>query len=108
MTYPQRLHSLDNLRAVMMWLGIVLHTAVNHLAGESPLPWRDPQTTLVADLTLIFIHTFRVPVFFILAGFFVAMLVQHRGYGGMLMHRMRRLGLPFLMFWPPVLSALCC
>lgn len=104
MKHPQRLHSLDNLRAVMMWLGIVLHTALNHRVVASSLPWRDPETTQVADLAFIFIHAFRMPVFFILAGFFVAMLVSRRGYGGMLKHRMRRLGLPFLIFWPPIFT----
>lgn len=104
MNHPQRLHSLDNLRAVMMWLGIVLHVAANHLAGESPLPWRDPQTSGAADLTLVFIHAFRMPVFFMLAGFFVAMLVGRRGYGGMLKHRLRRLGLPFIIFWLPIFA----
>lgn len=32
---PQRLHALDNLRALMMWLGIVLHVALNHLDRKS-------------------------------------------------------------------------
>lgn len=96
----QRFHSLDNLRAVMMWLGIVLHVAVNHMVGKGPLPWRDPETTPLANLAMAFIHTFRMPVFFILAGFFVALLLARRGPGGMLKHRLRRIGLPFLVFWP--------
>ncbi|HEY0845844.1 MAG TPA: acyltransferase family protein [Noviherbaspirillum sp.] len=101
MTPAQRYHSLDNLRAIMMWLGIVLHVAVNHLVeNDSPLPWRDTARSEFADLTLVFIHVFRMPVFFILSGFFVAMLVSRRGYGGMLKHRLRRIGLPFIIFWP--------
>lgn len=100
MDQPGRLHSFDNLRAVMMWLGIVLHTAINHTAGPSPLPWRDSQTSPVADLILVFIHAFRMPVFFILAGYFVALLATRRGYKGMLTHRLRRLALPFAIFWP--------
>jgi dienelactone hydrolase/fucose 4-O-acetylase-like acetyltransferase len=100
MNQTQRFHSLDNLRAVMMWLGIVLHVAVNHIVGKSPLPWRDPQTTPLANLMMAFIHTFRMPVFFILAGFFVALLLARRGALGMVKHRLRRIGLPFLIFWP--------
>jgi glucan biosynthesis protein C len=95
-----RLHSFDNLRAIMMWLGIVLHVVINHTTGPSPLPFRDTQTTPLADLTLVFIHAFRMPVFFILAGYFVALLVARRGYKGMLAHRLRRLALPFAIFWP--------
>lgn len=99
---PQRMHALDNLRAVMMWLGIVLHAAVNHLERYSPLPWRDRDTSLAADLAVSFIHAFRMPVFFILAGFLAALLASRRGYGGMLKHRLRRIGLPFIAFWPPI------
>jgi fucose 4-O-acetylase-like acetyltransferase len=84
----------------MMWLGIVLHVSLNHLVAESPAPWRDPQTTLIADFLIAFIHAFRMPVFFVLAGFFVALLIGHRGYLGMLKHRLRRVALPFAIFWP--------
>jgi len=99
---PPRLHALDNLRALMMWLGIVLHVATNHLTVASPLPWRDPKTSPVADLLLLFIHSFRMPVFFVLAGFFVALLVERRGAHGMLKNRSLRLMLPFAIFWPPL------
>ncbi|QOY93488.1 acyltransferase family protein [Massilia sp. UMI-21] len=100
MDQAKRLHAFDNLRAVMMWLGILLHVAINHTTGPSPLPWRDSQTSPVADLVLLFIHAFRMPVFFILAGYFVALLVARRGPKGMLAHRLRRLLLPFAIFWP--------
>jgi len=100
-----RLHALDNLRALMMWLGIVLHVSVIHMVNDSPLPWHDDRSTPVADLLSAFIHTFRMPVFFILAGCFAAMLVQKRGAGGMVRNRLRRLGLPFAIFWPPVFAA---
>ncbi|WP_432728527.1 acyltransferase family protein [Variovorax sp. W6] len=101
----QRLHALDNLRALMMWLGIVLHVAINHITVSSPLPWRDPKTSPVADLVMLFIHSFRMPVFFVLAGFFVALLVERRGAGGMLKNRCLRLALPFAIFWPPLFVA---
>lgn len=102
MDTPQRLHSLDNLRAAMMWLGIVLHVAAIHMVGESPLIWRDKATSPLADLLLAFIHSFRMPVFFIVAGFFAALLVQSRGPMGMLKHRFRRIAVPFLVFWLPL------
>lgn len=97
-----RLHALDNLRAAMMWLGIVLHVAVIHMSGPPLLPWRDNQTTPAADLLVAFIHAFRMPVFFILAGFFVALLLEQRGARALVRHRMRRLALPFAVFWPPI------
>jgi hypothetical protein len=102
MSTSPRLHALDSLRGLMMWLGIVLHVGVQHLTGPSPLPWRDPQTTPWADLLTSSIHAFRMPVFFVLAGFFMALLSERRGPDATLKHRMRRLALPFAIFWPPV------
>jgi glucan biosynthesis protein C len=99
----QRLHSLDNLRAIMMWLGIVVHVSVNYMINPSPTPWRDNQTSVLADLLIVFIHVFRMPVFFILAGFFVAMLVAKRGTAAMLRQRVRKLVWPFMVFWPLLL-----
>lgn len=100
-----RLHALDNLRAVMMWLGIVLHVAAIYMVTPSPLPWRDTHTSRWADLLVVLIHSFRMPVFFILAGFFVALLVQGRGLRGMLKNRLMRLGLPFVILWPVIFVA---
>ena len=106
MRHASRLHSLDNLRAVMMWLGIVLHVALNHMTSPTSVPWKHRDTSVVADLVFLFIHVFRMPVFFILAGYFVALLVSRRGYGEMLRHRLRRIALPFLIFWPILLLAM--
>ena len=101
----QRLHALDHLRATMMWLGIVLHASIIYMAAPSPLPWHDDQSTPVADLLVAVIHAFRMPLFFVLAGFFVALLAQQRGLAGMARHRLRRLGLPFAVFWPVLFVA---
>ena len=100
----ERLHALDNLRAVMMWLGIVLHVSViyTYYPLPLPLPWHDTQTTLFADWLVALIHNFRMPVFFILAGFFVVLLAQRRGVKGMLVNRLKRLSLPFVLLWPPI------
>jgi glucans biosynthesis protein C len=97
---PDRLVALDNLRALMMWLGIVLHVAANHLTGPMLLPWRDKDTSQLADVLAAVIHVFRMPVFLILAGYFVALLVERRGAYPMLRHRLRRIALPFVVFWP--------
>jgi glucans biosynthesis protein C len=99
-----RQHALDNLRALMMWLGIVLHVAANHLTGPMLIPWRDKDTSEFADLLAAVIHVFRMPVFLILAGYFVALLVERRGAQQMLRHRMRRIALPFVLFWPVVFT----
>ena len=101
-----RVHALDNLRASMMWLGIVLHVAVNHLSGPAILPFKDRDTSMFADMTLMFIHAFRMPVFFVLAGFLAAMMVDTRGVQAMLRNRVRRIALPFAVFWPLMFVAM--
>lgn len=101
----ERFHSLDNLRAVMMWLGIVLHVSLQHMAGPSAFTWRDPATSPWADRLVMFIHCFRMPAFFVMAGFFAALLAQRRGAWGMLRHRLLRIGLPFALFIVPLTLA---
>nr|CBA28149.1 hypothetical protein Csp_A05840 [Curvibacter putative symbiont of Hydra magnipapillata] len=95
-----RLHALDNLRAILMWLGIVLHVSAIYGFEQTPIIWRDEQRTILADLLMTSIHAFRMPVFFILAGFFAMLLAQSRGPSGLLRHRLARLALPFVLFWP--------
>jgi glucan biosynthesis protein C len=96
----ERLHALDNLRAILMWLGIVLHVTAIYGFEPSPIIWRDEQRTVVADLLMTSIHAFRMPAFFILAGFFAMLLAKSRGPSGLLRHRLLRLALPFALFWP--------
>jgi hypothetical protein len=96
----KRLYALDNLRGVMMWLGIVFHVSILHTTyPTAPITLRDTQTSLGADVLVGFIHAFRMPVFFILAGFFVCLLSQQRGLPEMLRHRFKRIALPFAVFW---------
>lgn len=95
-----RLHALDNLRAILMWLGIVLHVTAIYGFEQTPIIWQDDQRTILADLLTTFIHAFRMPAFFILAGFFAMLLAQSHGPSGLLRHRLVRLALPFALFWP--------
>ena len=78
-----RYHSLDALRASMMLLGLVLHSAVSYIREPLPEAWpyKDPNTSTLFDLVVFFIHLFRMPVFFVAAGFFGAMLMQRDGAG---------------------------
>jgi glucan biosynthesis protein C len=103
-----RNHALDNLRGILMWLGIVLHVAVNHMQAPSMLPWRDSDTSPVADLIVLLIHAFRMPAFFMLAGFFAAGMLARRGAWGMLKNRLRRIGLPFVLFFPVMAVVIGC
>jgi surface polysaccharide O-acyltransferase-like enzyme len=99
---PRRYHSLDALRAAMMLLGLVLHSAASYTLG--PLgrawPYQDARTSVAFDLLLFFIHLFRMPVFFLVSGFFAALLYRRDGPGGFARNRGRRVLLPLVLFWP--------
>jgi len=92
----RRYFGLDALRGGMMMLGIVLHAAWLYLSAPPPtmpLP-ADPNNAVVFDFIFSFIHSFRMPTFFVLAGFFAALLVEKRGLWGMYKDRARRVLAP--------------
>ena len=67
----------------MMLLGLVLHTALGYVPSL-PLaewPYQDPQAHLGFGWLVSLIHTFRMPAFFAVAGFFASYLVARRGTG---------------------------
>ena len=91
----QRRHDLDALRAIAMLLGIVLHSAVSF----TPMPWivQDSQQSQFFYYLVIFIHGFRMPLFFLISGFFTAMLWRKRGLLALLKQRSKRILLPLIL-----------
>lgn len=96
MSDDRRYYGLDALRGGMMLLGIVLHSATLYLAAPPPhVPMvGDPNKSLVMDAIFDFIHSFRMPTFFVLAGFFTALLVEKRGVWGAYRNRLARIAAP--------------
>ena len=95
-----RHHGLDALRAFAMLMGIVLHASMFYvpgigeelgyeLTGIIMIP-----TSELLGLVFFFIHTWRMPVFFLLAGFFARLMVQRRGTTGLLKNRLIRILVP--------------
>ncbi len=104
-----RYHGLDFLRALMMSLGLVLHAAQLYLVMPIVDYYWDPMRSISMDVLLIFINTFRMPTFFMMSGFFTAMLFARGGLDGLMATRYQRFILPFIIFLPPlaiVMSAL--
>ncbi|MFT7474259.1 MAG: glucan biosynthesis protein C [Verrucomicrobiales bacterium] len=88
----ERRYDLDALRGFAMLLGIALHAAIAFVPYRS-----DSQTGAALSWGFFeFVHGFRMPIFFILSGYFTTMLWQRRGLGGVLSHRLKRIGLPLL------------
>lgn len=79
-----------------MMLGIVLHGAMLYLASPPPtmpIP-TDRNNAYVFDIVFDFIHSFRMPTFFVLAGFFTSLLVEKRSVWGTYKDRARRVLAP--------------
>lgn len=93
-----RYHGLDALRASMMMLGVYLHAVCAYATMDHIWWYKDAQTSVAWDLQCLFIHVFRLPMFFVMCGFFAALLVAKRGLGGFWRNRMLRIGLPLVGF----------
>ncbi|MYK70044.1 MAG: acyltransferase family protein, partial [Gammaproteobacteria bacterium] len=85
----------------MMMLGLVRHAAVSYVPTVFfEWPYRDAQADMLAYWVVVFIRVFHLPVFFAIAGFFAAYLVEKRGTREFLRQRWSRIGVPFLVAWP--------
>ena len=105
----KRFHDLDALRAFAMMLGVLLHAALFLLPDPKPdnavpaWPAYHPyahDTPPVANpysYMLLLIHGFRMPLFFMLSGFFTAMLWGKRGPRALAVHRLKRIVVPLVV-----------
>lgn len=92
---PVRRHDLDAVRSFAMSLGVVLHACLS----LSFIPWVITDEVRTGGMTVLFafIHGFRMPLFFLLSGYFAVMLWQRRGAGGLISHRVRRVLVPMVV-----------
>ena len=90
---PRR-HELDALRAFAMLLGVGLHAALTFFPGVWPVQDRTAGYHGPWEELFFAVHGFRMPVFFLLSGFFTAMLWRRRGLSSLIRHRLRRVALP--------------
>jgi len=99
-----RYHYMDNLRALAMLTGIFFHAALAY----SPIThfvWltAEKEKSVSLDVIAWFTHLFRMPLFFLIAGFFALYLIEKRGLPRFLKNRGIRVLLPLLIFLPLVL-----
>ncbi len=82
-----------------MLLGVVLHAIVAYMHRPMDrLIWPVQESTEHRVLDAVFwaIHGFRVPLFFVVSGFFAAMLIGRRGPRAFLKNRWSRIGVPLV------------
>jgi surface polysaccharide O-acyltransferase-like enzyme len=90
-----RRSDLDALRAVAMLLGIVLHATLSFFPSFWSVTDREQSQGFATVFSAI--HGFRMPLFFVMSGFFSAMLLNRRGRGSLIKHRFFRVFLPLLL-----------
>lgn len=89
-----------------MLLGIVLHSAACYMTVPTEprfFPMQETEKAFAFDILVFLIHAFRMPLFFLMAGLFARMTMERRGWQGFLRQRMVRLGVPLMLFLPPLL-----
>lgn len=89
-----RRHDFDALRGFAMVLGIALHAALAFFPTFWPVQDRTSSIDGPYDEFFHALHGFRMPLFFLLSGYFTAMLWRRRGLRALLRHRIRRIVVP--------------
>lgn len=96
----ERYHSLDALRASALLLGVLLHAALAYVPGPD-FGWavRDASTNIGFGIFVLVVHSFRLEVFFLLAGFFARLMYLRLDAGAFARNRLRRILVPFVLGW---------
>ncbi len=102
-----RVHALDHLRAFAMLAGVFFHAALAY----SPLvhtfwPTAYRHSSAWVDALIWMAHLVRMPLFFLVSGYFTAWLIARRGVAGLMRQRSRRILVPLLVAWPIITLAL--
>ncbi len=103
-----RLDYLDAVRAFALLLGVVFHASLSFL--PIPVGWAvmDIETSPFIRGFILVSHSFRMALFFLIAGFFSHMSFHRKGGGAFLRQRVVRLGVPFVagwfILWPLIVS----
>jgi hypothetical protein len=100
----ERIHSLDAMRAILMLLGVYFHLSLPYANFGDGSGWvRDPNSTSeFFNFVYSTLHYFRMHGFFLIAGFFGALLYQKRGAKKMMANRVKRILLPLLVMIAPI------
>lgn len=101
-----RLHGLDALRAFALLLGVVFHSALSHVLPPGIWAVGTADPSLFLGWFAYYTHSFRMELFFLLAGFFAALVIARRGVAAFIRDRARRILLVFVVLLYPMKFAL--
>jgi peptidoglycan/LPS O-acetylase OafA/YrhL len=91
----QRRNDLDALRSFAMALGIAVHASLAFF--QAPWPVHDTRPSGLLPLMFLAIHGFRMPLFFLLSGYFTMLVYRRRGLESLLAQRFARIAVPLAL-----------
>ena len=98
MSTSERINGFDALRTIAMWLGIVLHSIIAYKSvPEIGWPVDNRFNLGFLDWMYAYIHIFRMPVFFLVAGFFARLVIMRSGINYFVTQRFKRILIPFVI-----------
>lgn len=90
-----RYHHMDFLRGALMIVGVLYHTARVAMPGDG---WyiSTTENSNVYGWLVIFLGSFRMQTFFLISGFFAALLIDRLGSKSYLSKRLGRIAIPLI------------
>ncbi|HEY8876113.1 MAG TPA: acyltransferase family protein, partial [Roseateles sp.] len=104
----ERLHALDAVRSFALLLGVAFHATLSFIPGMPPGLWAmvdNSPSPLLADAGFV-AHSFRMTLFFFIAGFFARQLHQRLGTKGFWANRGKRIAIPLVVGWLLIFPAI--
>jgi peptidoglycan/LPS O-acetylase OafA/YrhL len=94
-----RMEYLDAVRAFALLLGIVFHASLSFVPIFIGWAVMDVSTGSIVTAFLLISHSFRMELFFLIAGFFSHMTFHRKGAGTFVNSRLMRIAVPFIAGW---------
>lgn len=97
----ERLHALDAVRAFALLLGVAFHAMLSFVPGLRPGLWAtidNSPSPFLAGVSFVS-HSFRMTLFFFIAGYFARLMHQRLGTQSFLRQRLQRIGVPLVVGW---------
>jgi glucans biosynthesis protein C len=101
-----RYHAMDALRGFALVLGVFFHAAEAFCPGRWSWAVVDVRAHWIAEFFQHVSHSFRMELFFVMAGFFAHLLIRRHGPWTFVGQRLHRVGLPLVLGWLVLVPAL--
>ena len=97
--HGSRIYYLDALRAFALMLGVVFHASISFLPIYIGWAVMDVSTSPVIATFMLVSHSFRMELFFLIAGFFSHLVLNKVGIKSFVQSRLIKLAVPFIVAW---------